>query len=766
MLLFVFSGVAYAQDSPTPEAGGNPICKGWQPKDGPKQCPVTGDDGKVDVNGECVGDGVCQAVSYVNENGEVCSVATRKCTDKKSAGNPPITIEPTHAIPESSLPPFTTESVREAVQNAPENMGQDSITTPTTPDFKDIVMQPGEAPAGLVPGTKDDWGNIPWLNDLSAERFELQSEAVPDAKSVQTVEVSGPAGDNTFRESSQTDQELLQQARTLQEPEKECGWVCSSVKWTKDTASVVGGKISEGVDYVTNNFFTSETEAAQSTKTVVASTYGWDEGKGDSSKQALAISTKDSPATLDKNPWTFAEKTGPLGQDQRYMFTNPNTGDAVVLARLDRGPYVGGRDVDLSRQAAEAINMGKTVLPLQMTVVPSDAPLGPVGKSEYVPLPQANPLVGGSFSYGPGDASGFDNLAAYDYFTGDSSAEWATVKDNDAAYTPLASNDYVYGSNIPLPDEAPVNLPTQAEMQGELLRTQGKSTLIDYSGFQDIAGQTLPAEQVREMENQQLEARRQQADAEAAQVLEAQQPPTFRGEWATADTPAFKTALTDLYDKPAPAPDTPLSTALLEGTVLPGAQSGFTPGSATAPPEIQDTFVPETAAQNGTSVQEQSPQRETQTPPETQTAPEPAPIVAPQTPCPGPSVVDCLASRNLPTDFTSRQRLASELGISRYNGTSEQNARLLDELRTTGQSVAPTPVPAVTPEPALSAYARAAGYTGGSVTDFLTIAGRPSDFASREVLARQFNISNYVGSSQQNKQLLAALRGTMTAGLR
>ncbi|OGG55971.1 hypothetical protein A3D71_03735 [Candidatus Kaiserbacteria bacterium RIFCSPHIGHO2_02_FULL_55_20] len=58
-----------------------------------------------------------------------------------------------------------------------------------------------------------------------------------------------------------------------------------------------------------------------------------------------------------------------------------------------------------------------------------------------VPLPQDNPLVGGSYSYGPGGASGFDNLAAYNYFNDDNTAAWNEVKLNDEAVRQQMFND-------------------------------------------------------------------------------------------------------------------------------------------------------------------------------------------------------------------------------------------------------------------------------------------------------------------------------------
>ncbi|MGI5288216.1 septal ring lytic transglycosylase RlpA family protein [Nonomuraea polychroma] len=50
---------------------------------------------------------------------------------------------------------------------------------------------------------------------------------------------------------------------------------------------------------------------------------------------------------------TAAHKTLPLGS--RVRVTNPNTGESVKVRINDRGPYIGGRCLDLSAAAFEAI---------------------------------------------------------------------------------------------------------------------------------------------------------------------------------------------------------------------------------------------------------------------------------------------------------------------------------------------------------------------------------------------------------------------------
>ena len=57
------------------------------------------------------------------------------------------------------------------------------------------------------------------------------------------------------------------------------------------------------------------------------------------------------------NQWalTAAHKTLPFGT--RVRVTNPNTGATVVVRINDRGPFIGNREFDLSRAAADAVGL-------------------------------------------------------------------------------------------------------------------------------------------------------------------------------------------------------------------------------------------------------------------------------------------------------------------------------------------------------------------------------------------------------------------------
>jgi len=58
---------------------------------------------------------------------------------------------------------------------------------------------------------------------------------------------------------------------------------------------------------------------------------------------------------FDMNAMTAAHKTLPFGT--RLRVTYPRTGRSVVVRINDRGPFIRGRDIDLSRGAAERIGL-------------------------------------------------------------------------------------------------------------------------------------------------------------------------------------------------------------------------------------------------------------------------------------------------------------------------------------------------------------------------------------------------------------------------
>ncbi len=73
-----------------------------------------------------------------------------------------------------------------------------------------------------------------------------------------------------------------------------------------------------------------------------------------------------SGVPFDPTAFTAAHKTLPFGTQLRVGYG----GNSTVVTVNDRGPYVDGRDVDLSQAAAEMIGLtGPGVAPIQVTVL-------------------------------------------------------------------------------------------------------------------------------------------------------------------------------------------------------------------------------------------------------------------------------------------------------------------------------------------------------------------------------------------------------------
>lgn len=58
---------------------------------------------------------------------------------------------------------------------------------------------------------------------------------------------------------------------------------------------------------------------------------------------------------FDPDGFTAASPTLPFGV--RLELTNPKTGRSIIVRVNDRGPFVKGRDLDLTRGAAKALGM-------------------------------------------------------------------------------------------------------------------------------------------------------------------------------------------------------------------------------------------------------------------------------------------------------------------------------------------------------------------------------------------------------------------------
>lgn len=75
-----------------------------------------------------------------------------------------------------------------------------------------------------------------------------------------------------------------------------------------------------------------------------------------------------SGGRFNPNALTAAHKTLPFGT--RVKVTNLNNGRSVTVKINDRGPYIRGRIIDLSRRAAQVVGMNRTgIAPVRVTVL-------------------------------------------------------------------------------------------------------------------------------------------------------------------------------------------------------------------------------------------------------------------------------------------------------------------------------------------------------------------------------------------------------------
>ena len=149
------------------------------------------------------------------------------------------------------------------------------------------------------------------------------------------------------------------------------GTAPASAKWSCDGPAYVCGqapsassaKKSKSASYQDNapakkkkKSYTSESYSDGGSTYSGKASYYWE-------PQALASGGRFNPNAL-----TAAHKTLPFGTKVRV--TNRNNGESVVVTINDRGPYVAGRIIDLSKAAAHAINMqGAGVVPVSVKVL-------------------------------------------------------------------------------------------------------------------------------------------------------------------------------------------------------------------------------------------------------------------------------------------------------------------------------------------------------------------------------------------------------------
>lgn len=86
---------------------------------------------------------------------------------------------------------------------------------------------------------------------------------------------------------------------------------------------------------------------------------------------------------FDPSSLTAAHRTLPFGS--RVRVTNLNNGRSVVVRINDRGPFVAGRVIDLSRASAEQIGMrGRGIAPVRLEVLDVDTTVTEVGRADWL----------------------------------------------------------------------------------------------------------------------------------------------------------------------------------------------------------------------------------------------------------------------------------------------------------------------------------------------------------------------------------------------
>ena len=86
---------------------------------------------------------------------------------------------------------------------------------------------------------------------------------------------------------------------------------------------------------------------------------------------------------FDPSSMTAAHRTLPF--DSRVRVTNLNNGLSVVVRINDRGPFVAGRVIDLSRASAVSLGMmGSGLAPVKLEVLDGDTSVTEVGRADWL----------------------------------------------------------------------------------------------------------------------------------------------------------------------------------------------------------------------------------------------------------------------------------------------------------------------------------------------------------------------------------------------
>lgn len=99
------------------------------------------------------------------------------------------------------------------------------------------------------------------------------------------------------------------------------------------------------------------------------------------------------------------------------------------------------------------------------------------------------------------------------------------------------------------------------------------------------------------------------------------------------------------------------------------------------------------------------------------------------------------------------EQVSKRLGVENIL-TPEDKGFAIPEPATPGTPPGTPPAPSAQP----GRFSAAASYTGGSIVDFLKLAGQGTDFNTRSQLATERGIANYQGTAEQNIELLTKLK--------
>jgi len=113
----------------------------------------------------------------------------------------------------------------------------------------------------------------------------------------------------------------------------------------------------------------------------------------------------------------------------------------------------------------------------------------------------------------------------------------------------------------------------------------------------------------------------------------------------------------------------------------------------------------------------------------------------------GNSLVEYLDSIGVNSSYYNRAALASQYGIKNYKGTSTQNLKLLNLMRSSKTTSTST------------SSDKKITYKGSSIVDYLESIGQDSGYDNRAKLAAKYGISGYRGTASQNTKLLKKMRG-------